>query len=81
MDFLSAWAAGIVGLLPALPATFNNALSSITAAGTSIGGMLAKTGVLIPWNEFTIVVQWWLGALAFWALLLPIRLVLWLVGK
>lgn len=81
LDLLSEWIAGVLGLIPALPAEFDAAVVAVESGGTLIGALVSPLGALLPFNSMMIVVQWWLASLVFWIAMVGIRAVLWVLGR
>lgn len=81
LDFISQWLAGLVRLIPAMPSQMTDALGMATNAGAAMATGLAKFGILIPWDVVGACMTIWWGAMTFWAAMLIVRLVLWIVGR
>jgi hypothetical protein len=81
LDFFSLWLAGLVGLMPPMPAVWAQMLGDLTAGGGWLSGIISTTGPIVPWDAFAGAVAVWLGLMAFWAVMLGIRFVLWIVAR
>jgi len=81
MDFVAVWLAGVVGLIPPFPPSFDAALTALSTAGGYFGPLLAKLSPVFPWDVFSTIVQSWLGAMVFFVSMLALRLGLFLVGR
>lgn len=81
LDFVSQWIAGLLSLIPPLPKGWNDAVAWITDGSGFLGGMLQKLGVVVPWSVLATIVAVWVGLLVFWAAMLAVRLVLFIVGR
>lgn len=81
MDIASQWLAGILGLIPPMPSNMDAVLNAIAAGGSWLGSTLAPLGALVPFSSMTMVLQWWLGSLAFWLAMAGLRAALWVLGR
>lgn len=81
LDIISQWIAGILGLIPPLPADWDGMLDTITDGGNWVGSVLSPLGAIMPYTSMTTVVQWFLGALTFWLAMSVLRLALWVLGR
>jgi hypothetical protein len=81
MDVISLMVAGMLDLLPALPPEWFDALGAVTDFGSWAGTNLARFGILVPFETVGFVIQWWAAALLFWALMMGVRLILFIAGR
>lgn len=81
LDFFSLWVAGVVGLIPELPESFDPAVGAIATGGTTLVAWVGPLGALVPFSAMTTVIQWWLGSLVFWGAMVLLRVVLWVFGR
>lgn len=81
LDFLSQAIAKLIGLIPPLPAEWNDQLVALSDGGNYIGALVAKFGPFIPFGTVTSLLSIWVGLLTFWLAMLGLRLVLWLLGR
>ena len=81
LDFFSLWCAGMLALIPPLPGEWGSAIAGVADAGAYFGSLLANLGPVVPWNTIGNVIQWWIASLTFWAAMLGLRLVLWIIGR
>lgn len=81
LDLLSTWLGGILLVLPPLPAEWSDALSAIGDGGDYVMSWIAKLGPIVPFDTFATIIDWWVKAVAFWAAILVVRGVLWLLGR
>lgn len=81
IDYISTWLAGLIGLIPPLPAEWANQIDTMTDGGYYIGSLVAKFGPFVPFDTISSLISVWVGLLAFWAAMLGVRLVLWILGR
>ena len=81
MDFFSLWLAGLVSLIPPVPAEWSESVGMLSDGGVYLGGKLALLSPVIPWSVFGACLAIWFGLVQFWAAMLGIRFVLWIVGR
>lgn len=67
--------------IPDMPSEWLGAIGWVQSAGSSLGSLLAKLGIVIPWYVVFSVVQAWAGAVVFWGAVQLVRFVLWAVGR
>lgn len=71
----------VVNLVPALPPQMSFALLNMANAGTSVGGLVAKFGVLVPFEIINGCLQAWAGLVVWWFSMVLLRLAIWAVGR
>lgn len=76
-DVIVAWIRGI----PQPPAVIWDWRNWFVTSGAQLNELVSKFGIVIPWETFGTLVAMWLGVLAFWLLMLVIRIVLWALGR
>lgn len=81
LDFISQWIAGLIRLMPPWPSEMTTALGYMEDFGALMASYLEPFGVIMPWATFGIIINVWLGAMTFWAAMLGLRLVLWIIGR
>lgn len=81
MDMFASFLSQLLVLIPPLPAEWTDAVTTVTGGGAYFGSKVAKLGVIIPWQTFWTVLQWWIAAVQFWVVMLGLRAILWLVGR
>lgn len=81
LDAASYWVAGAISLLPPTPQALLDLLAGFNNGVAFMIAKIAPFGVILPFVQIGNVLQWWIGLLAFWALTLPLKLVLWLMGR
>lgn len=81
LDFLSQAVANVLGLIPPMPPELDQAVTDLEGAASTIGSQAASFGILVPWDVLSGGLQVVVAVLGFWAALLVVRGVLWLVGR
>ncbi len=79
LNWLADFIARAITLIPPLPDVWANSLAYIETAGAYLGPLVSNTGVLIPWSTFGAALAIWAAVVAFWALMLALRVVLWVL--
>lgn len=81
LDFLSIALSELLLLLPPIPSQWTTTLAWLQTGGTWLGTTLAKFSPVVPWLVIQSIVTVWIGLLTFWAAMLVMRLVLWVLGR
>lgn len=81
INWLSDVIAAFLVLIPPLPAEWGQALSKIGAGGAYLGGKVSMFSPVIPFDALSGVVTAFAGVVAFWALMMLVKLTLWAVGR
>lgn len=80
LDFFSQWIAGLVSLVPPMPSEMSALLSDLASGGADIASGIALFGPVIPFDVIGGVLVSWGVLVGFWAVLLGVRFVLWIVA-
>lgn len=81
MDFASQWLAGLVSLLPPLPAELASQVGGAAGAAQDLGATVARFGIIIPWDVVSGCLATFVALMGFWGAVQVVRLVLWAVGR
>lgn len=82
MDWFSTgMLASLLQLLPPLPQEVADLLADGSGLGAQLGTMLAKTGIVIPWATAGAIMGVWLALVGFWAIVLGVRALLWILNR
>lgn len=81
LDFVSLWAAGVIGLIPVLPPEVATGIGYWNVGIVEIANTTKNLGVIVPFDGIFMVIQWHLALVAFWALTLPLRLIMWIANR
>lgn len=81
LDWWSDVLASMVGLLPGMPAVVGSLTSDIVSGISAVGAYVEPLGVIIPFTMIQSVLAAYLAVLAYWAVVLVVRLVLWMFGR
>lgn len=71
----------IIAGIPGAPPDFSTVMGEVSGAAGFLASTVAKFGVIMPWETFSIIIQVWLGLVGFWLVTLGIRFVLWILGR
>jgi hypothetical protein len=81
LDFISQWVAGLISLVPPMPAQWATALSQINTGEAWLTNELGMLGSVVPWSLVTTCLIIWTGLVAYWMLMLSVRLLMWLANR
>jgi len=81
LDFISSVLSGLIDLIPPLPGSTADSLAAISGSGSTLGAILTKLGILIPWGTVSACLTVWVGLITYWGASLLVRVILWLVGR
>lgn len=75
LDWLSQAAAGLLSAIPPLPSGVVQMGDDVVGALDYVTGWLEPLGVVVPFEAFNAIVAGALVLLAFWAVMIPLRVV------
>lgn len=81
LDSIAYLISQFIRSVPPLPTELGQAVGDIETGAAYLGGVLAKVGILVPWEAIGLCFNIWLGGLGYWSLMLAVRLVLWAFGR
>jgi hypothetical protein len=81
INIVCIWIAGVVSIIPPMPAEWTNALDGIANGASHLGDVVGNLSPVIPWFTISACISAWLGILLFWFALIVVRAVLWAFGR
>lgn len=76
MDWWAQWIAGLIGLLPDLPAEWVGSMTTITNGAYTTGALAGKFSPIVPWDVIGVCVSVFAAVLIYWGVLFALRTVL-----
>jgi len=70
-----------IGMIPPLPPEWASMLAQVGDSGAYLGSMLAKFGIIIPWQTAASLLLIWVQLVLWAGGIALIRLVLWAFGR
>lgn len=81
LDFVSLWAAGVIGLIPTLPPEVVTGIGYWNIGIVEVANTTKNFGFIVPFDAVFMVIQWHLALVAFWSLTLPLRVIMWIANR
>lgn len=81
LDMLAELIAFIVQSIPPMPPEISQMLAEVAGGAGFLGERISILGVVVPWGTATTILAVWVSLLGFWAIVLGVRFVLWVLGR
>lgn len=75
-DWWAQFVAGLIGLIPDLPAAWQSSMAAVTNGAYQTAALAGKFSPIVPWDLIGVCVTIFAAVLGYWGILFALRTVL-----